>query len=162
MRPRRFRPRRSRRSGLRRWLIPVLLGFAAFPVAADYVNGWVKQGGACRVTRVVDGDTIAIACADQGATRLRLAEIDTPELRGQCLSERIMALRATWFTRLQLWTSGAVEVRAGRGLDPYGRALGDVALGGQLLSSRLLDAGLARPYVPGGTDWCASVQGGQA
>jgi len=37
--------------------------------------------GPCRVTRVVDGDTVDVACAGQ-RTRVRLLNVDTPE-RGQ-------------------------------------------------------------------------------
>lgn len=152
------RPRRSR--GWRRWIIVVLLGLAALPAAADYLNGLIKSEGECRVTRVVDGDTLAIACEGRLVDRLRLTGIDTPEVRGNCLDERMMAFRATWFTRWQLWTAEQIEVRLTGGLDRYGRALGLVVVDQEGLASRLLDAGLAIPYVPGDVNWCERIERG--
>lgn len=153
-----YRGRRARRRGWSRWIVPGVFALAALPAAADYLNGWIKAEGDCRVTRVVDGDTLAMACQRNDATRLRLSGIDTPEIRGDCLSERWMALRASFFTRWQLLSARRVEIRADGGQDRYGRALGVVMVDGAGLEQRLLDAGLAVPYVPGDIGWCERLE----
>lgn len=70
-----------------------------------------------RVERVIDGDTFQ-ACGET----IRLADIDTPELRGRCEYERRQAIRAR--SRLiELLSEPFGLVRSGRATDRYGRQL---------------------------------------
>jgi endonuclease YncB( thermonuclease family) len=136
----------------------VLLSVTA-PVAADYVIGWAKASDDCRFVRVIDGDTVAMACAKAPQTRLRLADIDTPELRGACWQERLLALHASLTLRWQLYRAGRIEVALSGRTDRYGRALGGLLTDGVPVSEALLDAGLARPYVPSDIAWCDQLTG---
>lgn len=131
----------------------------AAPVVADYVNGWMKAEGDCRLVRVIDGDTIAMTCAEASQTRLRLSGIDTPELRGGCWQERLLASRASLFLRWKLYRAGQVEVMLSGETDRYDRGLGRLLLDGRAASGHLLDAGLARPYLRGDRPWCDQLKG---
>src|SRR5687768_17610426 len=69
--------------------------------------------------RVIDGDTFRLA----GET-IRIADIDTPELRARCPAEAVLARRAT--LRLEdLLAQGEFELGpiGGRDVDQYGRKL---------------------------------------
>lgn len=151
---RRFRRGRRQRGG---GIVLAVLALLLSPAAADAVNGWLKADESCRVVRVIDGDTLSIRCWGDPVDRLRLTDVDTPEIRGKCLSERWLAIRAMFFTRWQLLKAGEVTIERSGNTGRYGRALGDVALDGDPLGAGLLAAGLARPYVSGGHDWCERV-----
>ena len=88
-----------------------------------------------RVTCVVDGDTVWI-----NREKIRLLDIDAPEMQGRCPAERALAIRAR--DRLvELLRGRDVEIERD-GTDRYGRTLarlGDV--GEQLVSE-----GLARRW----------------
>ena len=76
--------------------------------------------------RVIDGDTF-----DYGG--IRIADIDTPEVRGQCPYETQLAARATQRMRALL-AAGPFELHAlgnGRDEDRYGRKLRIVTRGGR-------------------------------
>ncbi len=68
--------------------------------------------------RIIDGDTFRY-----GGENIRIADIDTPELRGRCAYETQLAARAT--RRMdQLLRQGPFELRSvGRDKDRYGRKL---------------------------------------
>src|SRR5687768_7220531 len=112
----------------------------ALPIAAGAPAGAVGSGDPGAV-RVIDGDTF-----DLGGTRIRIADIDTPEVRGRCPYETELAARAT--TRMRsLLLEGPFELhRAGDGRDEdrYGRKLRIVTRGGRSLGDRLVAEGLAR------------------
>src|SRR5688572_25171757 len=57
------------------------------PVAGASESGPTGGGG---VVRVIDGDTFVYA-----GTRIRIADIDTPELQGRCPEESALATQAT-------------------------------------------------------------------
>lgn len=134
----------------------------AAPLVADYVNGWMKAEGDCRVVRVIDGDTLAMACAEAPQTRLRLSAIDTPELRGDCWQERLLAVRAGLSLRWRLYLAGGIEIALSGETGRYGRALGRVLVDGAPVADRLIDAGLARPYLRGDILWCQKLKGAAA
>lgn len=91
-----------------------------------------------RVVGVVDGDTITVLAGDE-SKRIRLAGIDAPE-KGQAFGQR--AKQAT--SRLAFGRTVKVIVR---GLDRYGRILGDVRLpDGASLNERLVEEGWAWHY----------------
>ena len=102
------------------------------PPTADH------EPGTGLVTRVVDGDTIAVG----GYGRIRLIGIDTPERgrRGfQEATERTRALCEGQVVR--------VEVCPVRSTDRYGRTRALISLpDGSLLNTRLLEEGLASVY----------------
>ncbi len=91
---------------------------------------------------VVDGDTLWW----QGE-KIRIAEIDTPEMNGRCLAEREMARRA----RARLVTLLAEQpVRFERvGTDRYGRTLARFGP----VSETLIAEGLAHRW-PSRKGWC--------
>ena len=77
----------------------------------------------CRITRVVDGDTLRIACPETGEVRARLMGFDTPEVFSpRCPEEKRLGDAAT--ERLSLLLAEARSVRfAFEGRDRYGCAL---------------------------------------
>jgi endonuclease YncB( thermonuclease family) len=105
-----------------------------------------------RAVDIIDGDTFR---AD-GET-IRIADIDTPEMRGRCAYESALARRAT--ARLEaLLTAGPFELAPaedGRDEDRYGRKLRIVMRGGESLGGQLVDEGLARPWTGRRMPWCA-------
>lgn len=134
-----------------------------FPVLADGVPGPLTA----EVTRVIDGDTIAVRAEiwlDLAVTSLvRIRGIDTPELRGACSEEAAMAVTAR--ARLAALAGDAVRLRNVT-RDKYGgRVVADVAAtDGTDLAAAMIAAGLARPYEGGSRgDWCftASVAAGK-
>src|SRR4051812_11495705 len=103
----------------------------ASPEGAEPVGG--GQAEAVRVpasVRVIDGDTF-----DYGGVRVRIADIDPPEVHGRCAYESELAARATARTRTLL-AAGPFELHPlpdGRDEDRYGRKLRIVTQGGQSL-----------------------------
>jgi endonuclease YncB( thermonuclease family) len=91
-----------------------------------------------------DGDTLRAT--------FRIANIDTPEIQGQCDTERQLALRAKEFTRVWL-AKGKVTIRQ-TGIDRYGRVLAIVERNGEDLGEALIKAKLARPWVGKRQPWC--------
>jgi len=98
----------------------------------------------------IDGDTLRCPNGD----RIRIADVDTPELRGQCESERALAIRAR--DRLAvLLREGEVEyVRVGRDKDRYGRKLRVVVRNGRSIGDQLVAEGLARTWSGRREPWC--------
>lgn len=102
------------------------------------------------VTDVLDGDTIAVRIqiwiGQQVVTDVRIAGIDTPELRGNCAAERVKAQAAQQALRKLLKNNRAVlrDIK----LEKYaGRVLASVsASDGTDVAQHLIDAGLARDY----------------
>lgn len=100
--------------------------------------------------RVIDGDTF-----DYRGERIRLADIDTPELRGRCSEEVALARRAT--ERMgSLLAAGPFELHriSGRDEDAYGRKLRIVTRNGRSLGDRLVAEGLARTWTGRREPWC--------
>jgi len=102
--------------------------------------------------RVIDGDTF-----DTGGIRVRIADIDTPEVRGRCAYETALAARATARMRTLL-AAGPFEMHPladGRDEDRYGRKLRIVTRGGHSLGDVLVAEGLARTWSGRREPWCA-------
>jgi endonuclease YncB( thermonuclease family) len=100
--------------------------------------------------RVIDGDTF-----DHGGVRIRIADIDTPEVNGRCPFETALAARATARMRALL-AAGPFELHPinGRDEDRYGRKLRIVTRGGRSLGDRLVAEGLARTWSGRREPWC--------
>ena len=144
-----------RRPGWTRILALAALGVAGalpgVPGAADRLAGPLPA----QVVSVLDGDTLEVRVhiwlGQSLSTRVRLAGIDAPELRGKCDRERDLARRAR--ARLDPADAGArdgagaVRLREVRYGKFAGRVLARVeTLDGTDLGQGLLGAGLARPY----------------
>ena len=96
-----------------------------------------------RVTCVHDGDTFWIA-----GEKMRIAEIDTPELNGRCEYERAKAREAR--DRLvQLMNASPVSFQR-VGTDRYGRTLVKMPA----VSEQLVREGLARRWTGRREGWC--------
>lgn len=101
--------------------------------------------------RVVDGDTFVYA-----GSRIRIADIDTPEVHGRCPEERALAARATRRLRVLL-AQGPFELHRlpnGRDHDRYGRQLRIVTRGGRSLGDVMVAEGLARTWTGRREPWC--------
>lgn len=112
------------------------------------------------VVHVVDGDTVEVDAriwpGQTVRTLVRVVGIDTPELRGECDTERRLAQKAKEFVTRELAT-GQVELRQ-VGIDKFGgRVLAQVMTeDGRSVAESLIAAGLARRYDGGKRQsWCA-------
>jgi endonuclease YncB( thermonuclease family) len=95
-----------------------------------------------RVNCVVDGDTLWL-----NGEKIRIAEIDTPEINGRCSAERALALRARG-RLVELLRAGPVRFQR-VGKDRYGRTLARFGS----VSEQLIREGLAHRW-PSRKDWC--------
>ncbi len=86
-------------------------------------------------------------------TSVRVAGVDTPEIRGKCQTEKDLAIRARDFVRV---TVGATVQLTNIRHDVYaGRVVADVWVDGQKLSALLIAKNLGRPYHGGRREgWC--------
>lgn len=97
---------------------------------------------------IVDGDTLWL-----GGEKMRLVDVDTPEMRGACPAERALARRA----RLKLaehLASGDVTIQR-RGQDSYGRTLVLISVDGRSVGDLLVADDLARPWTGHRDPWCS-------
>ena len=110
-----------------------------------------------QVVSVLDGDTLEVRVhiwlGLELRTRVRLAGIDAPELKGKCARERDLARRARAYLLARLDPvdagagAGAVRLREVRYGKYAGRVLARVETpDGTDLGRGLVAAGLARPY----------------
>jgi endonuclease YncB( thermonuclease family) len=123
---------------------------AGFAGPAAWPFGLGAEAGSPRDVWVIDGDTFEFR-----GTRIRVADIDTPEVHGDCRYETELAARAT--TRMRaLLAAGPFELqRTGtRDADVYGRKLRIVTRDGRSLGQTLVDEGLARRWGGHREPWC--------
>jgi len=163
----RYRPRRGRRIpsaivcavviGAAGWLYLDRNGHldsgAAFvkAPAQDALSAlFVLCGESRRTNCVVDGDTFWF-----GGEKIRIADIDTPELSPpRCEAERIKG-EAAKSRLLTLLNAGQFSLSAGfRDEDKYGRKLRTVSRSGHSLGDVLIEEGLARPWDGARHGWC--------
>lgn len=99
--------------------------------------------------RVIDGDTFRY-----GGETIRIADIDTPEVRGRCAHETRLAAQAT-ARMASLLAAGPFELQPiGRDVDQYGRKLRVVTRNGRSLGDQLVSEGLARTWTGRRLPWC--------
>jgi endonuclease YncB( thermonuclease family) len=125
----------------------MLLGLLAYQLSANVSAASIVGGS----VRVIDGDTF-----DYDGVRIRVADIDTPEVHGRCTYETELAARATRRMRALL-AAGPFELRplaSGRDEDRYGRKLRIVTRGGRSLGDQLVAEGLARTWTGRREPWC--------
>ena len=113
------------------------------------------------VIDVLDGDTFAVRMkvwiGQEVETHVRLAGIDTPELRGKCAAEREKAAAAKQ-ALADLLADGKVTLYNIR-LEKYaGRVLAQATnTNGVALAEKMLDGGYARPYAGAKRrGWCTA------
>lgn len=95
---------------------------------------------------VVDGDTFWI-----NGEKVRIADIDAPEINGKCSYERNLALKAR--NRLAQLLSPNLSLHR-QGTDPYGRTLAVVTMQGRSAGAQLVAEGLAREWTGRREPWC--------
>ncbi len=145
---------------LRPWrTVGVLLLIAAAIIGGrdnlGYLGAKVSGGGSCRVTSVVDGDTIRIYCPGRGFESARLTGFDTPEVFSpRCPGELWAGTRATWALQRRVWSADEVKIVL-HGTDRYDRRLAKLFLDGADVARLMIEAGHARPYCGGRREgWC--------
>ena len=141
-----------------KWTAAALVALLAFPahaaaVGADAIPGPINA----RVVSVYDGDTMTVDAEPwpglTARTRVRVAGVDTPEIRGKCQSEKDLAIQARDFVRSTVGPQVQLtNVRLGK---YAGRVVADVWVSGRKLSDLLIAENLGRPYDGGRREgWC--------
>ena len=127
----------------------ILSGQEGPPVRVAATSAASSTAAMPAAVRVIDGDTF-----DYRGERIRIADIDTPELSGQCAEERARAGQATRRLRTLLAAGPFELMRLGRDEDGYGRKLRMVVRDGQSLGDQLVAEGLARTWTGRREPWC--------
>jgi micrococcal nuclease len=136
-----------------------LTGLFILPTVADLINAAMKPvqaaDGACRIIRVVDGDTVTLICGEEGMQSARLLGFDTPEkFSPKCTAEFFAAERAGWALRTMIQKADRLRLER-EGVDQYGRALVRLELDGQDVATLMIRTGHARRYGGGPRgSWC--------
>jgi micrococcal nuclease len=128
----------------------LLFGFCSTPLAAEGPYGKVRLD---EITSIYDGDTFRATIRGWPEVighrvPVRIAGIDTPELRDKRPAVRALALKAKQFSVQRLRSARHIELRNIH-RDKYFRLLGDVWVDGSDLGAMLIRAGLAKPYEGG-------------
>jgi endonuclease YncB( thermonuclease family) len=108
-----------------------------------------------------DGDTCTVSLSHDipalfgDHITVRLAGIDTPEIKGMCEREKALATKAQMLTQKLMVQAAKIELAEPR-RDKYFRILSRVMVDGQEVAQELVKAGLAVPYNGQGKkkDWC--------
>jgi len=121
-----------------------------------------RQYGNASVSEIVsiyDGDTFTVNIDEWPSIvgqriSVRIAGIDTPEMRGRCEEEKTKARQAKQFTVAALRNASRIELKNLQ-RDKYFRLLSDIYIDGENLAQQLLNQGFAVPY-SGYTkiNWC--------
>lgn len=96
---------------------------------------------------VHDGDTVWIE-----GEKIRIADIDTPELNGDCDYERDLAIKARH--RLVELLNASPFIIKRNGNDRYGRTLAILHRSGRSIGDQLVAEGLARAWSGRRELWC--------
>ena len=141
--------------GLTTFLGVLVLGVAAMFAPQAEVAEARDNATTISQPRVIDGDTIEDLATGE---RIRLANIDTPEIRdgARCTAERRHGERARTEVRLLLARAREIGVRRTGREDDYGRTIAYVLIDGQDLGRTLIAEGLARPWRGRREPWCGS------
>jgi endonuclease YncB( thermonuclease family) len=135
----------------------IILTFLLLFSGMSYGNPYEWQ-----ITRVVDGDTVAVAALWlpdplKKEISIRVYGVDTPEkgFRAKCEQENQRGIMASQFTKKMIENSHQRLIFV-REWDKYGgRLLGDVILDGKSLRDLLIANGFAREYFGDAkTSWC--------
>jgi endonuclease YncB( thermonuclease family) len=99
------------------------------------------------VIRVIDGDTFVI-----GAEKIRIANIDAPEIHGRCVAEDMLAAVATGALAALVEHCPLTLTRQGR--DRYGRTLALVSACGHDVGATLIAEKVAVAWKGHRGNWC--------
>ncbi len=106
--------------------------------------------GSVRYTCVVDGDTIWLE-----GSKIRIADIDTPEVSRPSCSEELALGKAATQRMITLLNQGSFVVEPyARDEDVYGRKLRILSRNGRSLGMMLVDEGLAHVWDGSKHSWC--------
>lgn len=127
-----------------------VFALAKTPTSDSLSAAFLICGADRHVNCVVHGDTFWF-----GGEKIRIADIDTPELSPpRCEAERIKG-EAAKARLLALLNGGKFSLSAGpRDEDKYGRKLRTVTRAGRSLGETLVDEGLARRWDGARHGWC--------
>lgn len=131
--------------------------FLPQPAAAKDVVAGPLTG---QVLDVLDGDTVMVRLhiwiGQDIETHVRISGIDTPEKRGNCVSERARAEQSR-LALAALLADGKIELRDIRHEKYAGRVLATAAASdGTSIADYLIGKNLARPYHGGKRQgWCS-------
>lgn len=139
------------------------LAFAAI-YDAEYVTNYDADTWTMRLTVPVEYEAITPEWVDKVDVRvtltarveerIRIGGIDTPEIRGGCEREKVLARAARDETRAMALAAETIHVQLDK-REKYGRGLGDVILDGKRMSDWLLVKGYAVVYDGGKRQsWC--------
>lgn len=121
---------------------------------ADWTQMREFRGNLC-----YDGDTCYITVPslppELQKMSIRILGIDTPEIRGECESEKELAQQAKKLANKLFKEAKVIELKD-IDWDKYGgRILANVYLDGELYSEKLISSGLAKPYFGDKKEsWC--------
>lgn len=101
--------------------------------------------------RVWDGDTFRIGWGSR-SERVRLEQIDAPEIEGRCAFESELAQRSKH--RLADLLRGRHVEMIRHGVDPYDRTLATLRVDGADIGAVLVREALARPWTGHREPWC--------
>ena len=123
-----------------------VMSFILAVLAASSPIGVCPSSGV-RITCVHDGDSFIVE-----RERIRIADIDTPELDGACESERRLAetARATLVTLLNSERYNIVR----QGTDRYGRTLAIISNSRGSIGDQMVRVGVARTWSGRREPWC--------
>jgi micrococcal nuclease len=115
-----------------------------------------SDDSACRVTYVVDGDTVHMACSGMGEVKARLLGFDTPEVYSPGCGQELAAGRQATEILRQILRSGPITGVRFQGHDRYGRELVRLEVAGKDVARTMISTGYAVPYAGGRSpDWCS-------
>jgi micrococcal nuclease len=148
-----FAPRRRKRFSVAEIRLASLSGVflgLAFAILPTPSATEAQHLSTFEAIRVIDGDTF-----EQGGVKIRIADIDTPELAGQCADE-IRRARQARERMHALLHAGPFELHriSGRDEDRNGRKLRIVTREGRSLGDQLVAEGLARTWSGRRQPWC--------
>ncbi len=158
--PRRYTRRAPRVSPARRavyalvWTALLAGGALLAPVADDLRSDLRTMEAGCRILRVIDGDTLDIACAGGPAVRARLTGYDAPELHSPHCAAEAQAAAEARDALARIAARRPIEA-AFLGSDKYDRALVDLRAGGVRVAAAMVSEGHGRRYLGGlRGGWC--------
>jgi len=143
-------------------VIIFLIGLFLFVVnsaeAAEYETGRIGPYSMTQVDKVYDGDTFygwaETFIYQTMYMKIRIRDIDTPELRGSSDCEKILARNARDYLIDMLARAKSVTINDLE-YDSFGRVLASVHADKTNVAIKMINAGHARPYVKGASGgWC--------
>ena len=136
------------------------------PYLESYQVGVVDFTSTLRATvvKIYDGDTITVNIPGihplfGQKISVRINNIDTPELNGQCATERDLAIRAKEITSQLIPVGSAVTLKNIK-RDKYFRILADIYIGSINVGQTLVESKVAVLYSGGAKpSWCSTHNG---